>query len=388
VSSGGGPNSEIAKLSIGIEATGADATTQKLKGVEQQAKQTAAAVESSSMVGPGFRDGSSSITGLGINDGNPADITRQSQRVVDSTNAAERATKRFVETNKDNAVTLRSVKQEIFGTVGIIGSFVGAVTGVIEGIRGYNDAARGLSVTLGELTKQQTIDINVGLSQEQSMLKRAAAMRDAQMAAEEARKGTQGISDWWSDVISGGASGELIERQIDAAYRGALKNINDLKKNQEEADKEVADKKAELARNEKVASVQKQTSDLELQAELLNASEATKVKIDAEKKLIDLRIAARDEEDSEIRRMYLEQIGYVTQIRDARLKAIEEASMKEMERQKQMAEQIAKTMAEAFTREAKSASESIRDAFRDANTTNYLRDAAASLRAILQQRRL
>jgi len=144
VSSGGGPNSEIAKLSIGIEATGVDATTQKLKGVEQQAKQTADAISAASLSGFG-----SMISGPGLSAPSSAassTIKEAAQSANDLGNAIQKtanASTGLVENLKD---TTRPLQQ----AVGLVNQFAGWTTLVVGGAWGAYEAFDALNKKLDE----------------------------------------------------------------------------------------------------------------------------------------------------------------------------------------------------------------------------------------------
>jgi hypothetical protein len=129
LSTGGGPNSEIAKLSIGIEATGADAATQKLKDVEQQAKQTAAAVQTSSSIsGPGFTNVSSSISlpGMPQTAGSAATEKATTAAAV-AVDGISSATDKLNEKTTGWVEKIKSATAPMFSVISLVSRFAGLV---------------------------------------------------------------------------------------------------------------------------------------------------------------------------------------------------------------------------------------------------------------------
>lgn len=413
MSSGGGPNSEIAKLSIGIEATGVDATTQKLKGVEQQAKQTAAAVESSSMVGPGFRGGSSSITGPSMMPGGVGSVrdaamdwssytvkldaaTEARQRFIQSNAAAARSASQVAEASTGLASALRplSVFTRVAGAVGL---FAGTLAQAYEGIVKYRNAASELNEELKKIGEGFKVSTTFGASEAESLRKQADAAKEAALQAEKLRMASRGYREGFIETIFGEPTNKANLQQIQTEHASALAQINVREKNQRDKDEEDQRKarekenaEADKADQERLSKARNralaETEDLRKQAAMATMSDRDRVLFEYEEKVKQAYQRIAETEDAAIKYAYQERITYLNQLRDAELKVIDDRTAKEAAAAKQNADAIAQAFNEAMGSALKQNQEKIAQMF-DATALLQRFDGIASALETLGRQR-
>lgn len=283
--------------------------------------------------------------------------------------------------------SLKSMSQPITNAIGLVARFsgyisiiIGGVTTIYQIVDFYNQKQKEINdkiKTQNELVKSLREELSK-LDSTDALEKRLDLLGQIQQAEEEAlflRSGKQ------KDVDDA--------RARYATERGRLKNAEQEKQDNESTQrraKRYLEIQSEIARMEGDIKLESLDGIEKLEEQKRQARERAERRIseetDADRREDLIRLA---ELESKLFDGRIERERKAIAERDAKL---QEESMRRQQQQQEEIERAARAFSEAFSKEAQSASESIRDAFRDANTTNYLRDAAASLRAILQQRRL
>lgn len=374
MSSAGGPNSEVAKLSIGIEATGADATVNKLQQVEQQAKQTQQAIQTSTISGPQFTGVNSSISLPGMVPGGAGAVrdaamdwssytvkldaaTEARQRFIQSNVSAARSTTQLTEAATGLSAALRPLT--IFTRIaGALGFLTAALSQGYEGIIKYRNAAGDLNDELKKIGDGFKVNTTFGASEADTLRKQADAAKEAALQAEKLRMASRGYREGFMETIFGESSNKAILQQIDSQHAAALEQIAVREKNQR--DKDAADKEAQLAKEQAAydedlakrqenyrQSVLIETEQLRKQALQSEMSDREKVIADYEDKAMEVNRRIAEAEDVAIQNSLRERLGYLAQLRDAQLKAIDERAAAESAKAKESADAIATAFNEA-----------------------------------------
>lgn len=375
-----GPGSnELGSVSIGVQATGTDAAIQDLKRVEEQGKQTAKSLSDSisgdmrSPNGQGLKS-ASSLMDAASRSSSLNDAQKTATQLAEETNKAQRNAAKFTEELKQATRPvefIQSMFSRITAGITLLSASIAGVWAIITNdARKSEEAVKRMFETSGKAFK-----IHEELfGRTKDSLDKALEKFDEMTSLEESLYTKREQAAKLEEVR---AKHRQEREQLIASYK-------------QKQDNEDVQKTAQAYQ-----SVLKETEAAENAARLEGLTEEQRIQeiLAQKREEINRRIAATtDQYTIDLLNRQLQAAETVAQkqtqaLQDKRAK--ERADMEERYREEQ--ERIAETarqFSEAFTREARSASESIRDAFRDANTTNYLRDAAASLRAILQQRRL
>lgn len=351
-------SNEFGSLNLGIQATGADAAIQDLKRVEEQGKQTARTMDgiraggdarnpansswknaySQSFAGPDFGPDTKIIDAS----------TEARQRFIRSGREMSAATRDASRSIQDQDTSLKGLKASTLGTVSLIGSFATAISSVIQGIRDWSNASEKLSSELDAINKAQRVNTDLGLSQEQSLIKQANATKEAQLAAERKRKSDEGILDWWANAMYGGSVDKVFEQQIESAYQGALEQVKAFQKNKADIEQKAAEdseaKYTEESQKRQVeisAKVYAQTEAMRLEALRSGMSERQKVEDEYARRIQETHQRIEETQNSADKYAFEQQIIYLQTLRDARLKEIDERAKKEAEAARQQADAIA-----------------------------------------------
>lgn len=413
MSTGGGPNSEIAKLSIGIEATGADAATQKLKGVEQQAKQTAAAIQTSTISGPGYSPVSSSISLPGVIPGGAGSVRDAAMDWSSYTvrlDAANEARQRFIRSNVQAAQSTAKVTDAAGGLAsalrplsiftriaGAAGIFAGALAQGYEGIQKYRSAAADLNDELKKIGEGFKVATTFGEADSDTLRKQADAAKEAALQAEKLRVASRGWREGFVETLFGETSNKAILQQIDTDHAAALEQIKVREKNQrdkDEADAQTArekeaaaDDKARSERQEKARQrAMAETEDLRKQALMAGMSDREKVIFEFEEKVKQAYQRIAETEDATIKYAFEERIGYLNQLRDAQLKVIDERAAKEADAARQAADETATAYRSAIESASRSAADALRSQLDISGISTQLEGVADLLDMIARQR--
>ena len=225
MSSAGSPNSEVAKLSIGIEATGADATVNKLQQVEQQAKQTQQAIQTSTISGPQFTGVNSSISLPGMipgGGGSVRDAAMDWSSYTVKLDAATEARQRFIQSNARAAQSLDAVVSSggdllamlrNFAMFSRVASYVSLFTQTLvqgyEGLIKYRNAAGDLNDELKKIGEGFKVSTTFGATEAETLRKQADAAKEAAIQAEKLRVASRGYREGFMETIFGKSSPSL-----------------------------------------------------------------------------------------------------------------------------------------------------------------------------------
>lgn len=432
MSTGGGPNSEIAKLSIGIEATGADAAVRDLESVRVAAEKTAESVRKAtsfnqasypidtpeqSRARHGMAGEYDVVTGA-------YDVIAAQEKVKAATkeegdawagykvklDAATEARQRFVRTGTQAA---RATQQATSGATGLAsalrplsiftriagaaGLFAGALAQGYEGIQKYRSAAADLNDELKKIGEGFKVSTTFGEADGDTLRKQADAAKEAALQAEKLRVASRGWREGFMETVFGEVSNKAIVEQINSQHAAALQQIDAREKNKR--DKDAADDaeklakeqdaydKAQAERTEKARQrAMAETEDLRKQALMAGMSDREKVIFEFEEKVKQAYQRIAETEDATIKYAFEERIGYLNQLRDAQLKVIDERAAKEADAARQAAEETATAYRSAIESASRSAADALRSQLDISGISTQLEGVADLLDMIARQR--